>query len=64
MKYLYILLALTGLALLVVPSVRYFSGSGSEEHMKMLMFIGTLLWFSGAIPWLGKKKTSAAHEKD
>ena len=56
MKYIYIILAVVGLAMLLVPSLLFFSGKIESEQMKNYMFIGTLLWFSGAIPWLGKKK--------
>jgi len=57
MKYFYILLALAGLCLLLIPALLFYLGRIDEASMKNLMFVGTLLWFSGAIPWLGKKKT-------
>jgi hypothetical protein len=57
MKYFYMLLALAGLCLLLIPAVLFYLGRIDGESMKNLMFVGTLLWFSGAIPWLGKKKT-------
>lgn len=56
MKYLYWILALAGLLLLLVPSLLFYFDQMQEDQMKLYMFIGTLLWFSGAIPWLGKKK--------
>ena len=56
MKYFYIILAIFGLTLLLLPSLLFFFGKIEAEQMKNYMFIGTLLWFSGAIPWLGKKK--------
>ena len=56
MKYFYILLAIAGLSLTLVPSLLFFFGNMETEQMKTYMLIGTLLWFSGAIPWLGKKK--------
>jgi len=56
MKYFYILLAIAGLSLTLVPSLLLFFGNMEAEQMKTYMLIGTLLWFSGAIPWLGKKK--------
>ena len=59
MKYLYRLMAVAGLALTLVPPILFYAGTMTEEQMKLFMFIGTLIWFSGAIPWLGKKKPAA-----
>jgi len=56
MKYFYILLAVAGLLLVLIPAVLLYLGRMEAGQMKNLMFVGTLLWFSGAIPWLGKKK--------
>lgn len=56
MKYFYIILAIVGLTLVLIPSLLLYFGKIEAEQMKTYMFIGTLLWFSGAIPWLGKKK--------
>lgn len=56
MKYFYIIMAIAGLSLVLVPSLLLYFGTIEAEQMKNYMFIGTLLWFSGAIPWLGKKK--------
>ena len=55
MKYIYPLLALAGLLLLLIPAILHFSGSMELDQMKNLMFLGTVVWFIGAIPWLGKK---------
>lgn len=57
MKYFYIILAVVGLTLTLVPSLLLFFDVMEPGQMKNYMLIGTLLWFSGAIPWLGKKKT-------
>ena len=56
MKYLYQLLSVAGLALLLIPSILFYFDAIEQERMKVLMFTGTLIWFAGAIPWLGKKK--------
>ena len=56
MRTVYILIAAAGLALLLVPPLLFYHDHVTEERMKMLMFIGTLVWFAGASPWLGKKK--------
>jgi hypothetical protein len=55
MKYIYPIIGLAGLLLLLIPSIMHFSGKMDADQMKNLMFIGTLIWFAGAIPWLGKK---------
>ena len=55
MKYFYIILAVVGLTLTLVPSLLLFFDVMEPGQMKNYMLIGTLLWFSGAIPWLGKK---------
>ena len=56
MKYFYIILAVVGLTLTLVPSLLLFFNVMEPGQMKNYILIGTLLWFSGAIPWLGKKK--------
>ncbi|MCF8226983.1 MAG: hypothetical protein K9J30_13990 [Bacteroidales bacterium] len=55
MKYVYPLAGLAGLLLLLIPSLMHFAGKMELDQMKNLMFIGTLVWFAAAIPWLGKK---------
>lgn len=55
MKYIYPIAGLAGILLLIVPAVMHFSGSMESEQMKNLMFVGTVIWFAAAIPWLGKK---------
>ena len=56
MKYLYQLLSVACRALLLIPSILFYFDAIEQERMKVLMFTGTLIWFAGAIPWLGKKK--------
>jgi hypothetical protein len=56
MRTIYILLAASGLALVLIPSLLFYFDSMENEQMKTFMFLGTLLWFAGAIPWLGRKK--------
>jgi hypothetical protein len=56
MSYIYRVMALAGLAMTLVPPILFYLGSMAEDPMKRFMFIGFVLWFSGAIPWLGKKK--------
>lgn len=57
MKYLYQALAVAGLLMTLVPSLLLYFELIAEDQMKLTMFLGTVLWFSGAIPWLGKKRT-------
>ena len=57
MKYFYILISLIGLVMTLLPSLLHFFDILELPQMKNYILIGTLLWFSGAIPWLGKKKT-------
>ena len=56
MRILYQLLSLAGLVLVILPSILLYSGTITPEQMKSYMLLGTVLWFAGAIPWLGKKK--------
>jgi len=55
MKYIYPVIGAAGLILLLVPSIMRFTGAMEPAQMKNLMLIGTVVWFAGAIPWLGKK---------
>jgi Na+/H+ antiporter NhaA len=56
MKYLFIILAAGGLCMMLVPAILMYLDRMDPVQMKNYMLIGTLLWFSGAIPWLGKKR--------
>ena len=56
MKYFFITISIVGLAMVLVPSLLLFFGVLESEQMNNYMLIGTLVWFSGAIPWLGRKK--------
>jgi hypothetical protein len=56
MKYFFVILSFIGLALTLVPSILFYMDMLDPAQMKTYMLIGTLLWFSGAIPWLGRKK--------
>ena len=52
-------MAIAGLTLVLVPVILYYNGTITPEQMKNFAFLGTVLWFSGAIPWLGRKKKEA-----
>lgn len=56
MRYFYQLLAIAGLVMVLVPSLLHFMGRMDMVQMKTYMLLGTMLWFAGAIPWLGRKK--------
>jgi uncharacterized membrane protein len=58
MKYIYGVLGITGLVLLLVAAIMHFAGEIEADRMKDLMLIGTVIWFAGAIPWLGRKRSS------
>ena len=55
MKAFFVIISITGLLLLLIPSLMHYFQALDLDHMKNLMFLGTLIWFAGAIPWLGRK---------
>lgn len=57
MKIFYKIVAVTGLIVMLVPPILFYFQRIEDGQMKLYMAIGTMLWFSGAIPWLGKKQT-------
>lgn len=59
MRYLYQLLAAVGLALVLIPAILHYTDALAINQMKTYIFVGSALWFAGAIPWLGKKKRQA-----
>lgn len=56
MNTIYRLLAAAGLAMVLIPSILNYLDKISQEHMTNYILVGTLIWFAGAIPWLGRKK--------
>jgi len=56
MRYIYKIIASAGLALVLIPSVLHYMDILGNDQMKTFIFLGTMLWFAGAIPWLGRKK--------
>jgi hypothetical protein len=57
MKIFYKIVAIAGLLMTLVPSILFYFQMIEIGQMKLYMAIGTMLWFSGAIPWLGQKQT-------
>ncbi|MFC2089887.1 hypothetical protein ACFLT1_03855 [Bacteroidota bacterium] len=56
MKYIYPIIGVAGLLLVIIPALMHYRGTMEASEMKNLMFVGTVVWFAAAIPWLGKKK--------
>ncbi len=57
MKNFYKIVAVVGLTMTLVPSLLFYFDLIEISQMKLYMAVGTVLWFSGAIPWLGQKRT-------
>jgi hypothetical protein len=60
MRIIYRLLALAGLALVLIPSFLHYLDKLDKGQMTDYIFVGTLIWFAGAIPWLGRKKKESS----
>ena len=59
MKIVYQIVSFAGLILVLLPSILHYLGNVEIGQMKNFIFIGTVLWFAGAIPLLGRKKREA-----
>lgn len=58
MKKLLPIVSIIGLAFVVVPACLYLGGLTDKPQMKMLMLVGTVLWFVSAPLWMGKGEES------
>jgi hypothetical protein len=56
MKRLLPLISAIGLALVIVPACLYLAGMVEKPQMKLLMLIGTSLWFLTAPFWMGRDR--------
>jgi hypothetical protein len=56
MKRLLPLISAIGLALVIVPACLYLAGMVEKPQMKLLMLIGTALWFLTAPFWMGRDR--------
>lgn len=56
MKILFKIVAIIGLLLTIAAPVLAVTGSIDLERNKTLMFIGMIVWFLGATPWLAFNK--------
>lgn len=54
-KILLIIISIIGLLLTVGPAFLVFNGSINLHTHKVLMMVGTLIWFGTAPFWMGKK---------
>jgi len=55
LRIVYIVFSVIGLGLTVIPSFLVFNGAITVHTNKVLMFIGTAVWFLTAPLWVGKK---------
>ena len=56
MRTIYQLIAAAGAGLVLLPAVLHYLDRMGNDQMKSFVLLGTMLWFAGAIPWLGRKK--------
>lgn len=49
-------LALIGLLLTILPAILLLVGGIELSFCKLLMIVGMVFWYAGAIPWLGFAK--------
>ncbi len=54
MKSLIKIISYISLGLTLIPSFLVFTGNISFDSNKMLMFIGTIIWFISAPSWMNK----------
>jgi len=54
MKLLIKFISYIGLVLTLIPSLLVFTGNISLDSCKMLMLIGTIVWFVSAPSWMNK----------
>lgn len=57
MKKLLPIISFLGLALVILPACLYLAGYMDKPQIKILMLIGTALWFIAAPLWIGRNKT-------
>ena len=56
MKILLKIISFFGLGLTLIPSILLFSGQISAGTCKLLMFLGTVLWFVTAPFWMNESQ--------
>lgn len=58
MKKLLPSVSLVGLALVIVPAILYLAETVEKDSMKLLMLLGSLVWFGTAPFWMGGRDKS------
>lgn len=58
MRIILQIISMIALAMAIIPSVVYFSGSMELERVKTLMLVATVVWFAVTPFWMGRKKES------
>lgn len=46
------------LTMTVIPSLVYFSGNMELDRVKLLLLVGSVMWFVATPFWMGKKEQS------
>ena len=59
-KILFQIIALTGLLLTLIPPLLFFLDKINHNTQNLLMFAGVVLWFIGAVKWLGSKSKNGS----
>ncbi|MBD3626572.1 MULTISPECIES: hypothetical protein [Cyclobacterium] len=62
MKLLIKIISFLGLGLNIIPAILVFGTYMSADTCKLLMLIGTVLWFGTAPSWMNKKDADPAGE--
>ncbi|SHM57279.1 hypothetical protein SAMN04488057_102187 [Cyclobacterium lianum] len=63
MKLLLKTISFLGLGLNIVPAILVFGAYMSPDTCKLLMLIGTVLWFGTAPSWMNKDKAAQVEEE-
>lgn len=58
MKTILKILSFTALACIIIPPLLYLGEVLSKPDMKVVMLVGTILWFATVPWWIGKSEPS------
>ncbi|HHJ11491.1 MAG TPA: hypothetical protein ENK25_11480 [Bacteroidetes bacterium] len=61
-KIVFRITAIAGLLLTLIPPILRYMETMTEDVMTSWVLVGTVIWFIGATPWLGRKK-EMSHER-
>jgi hypothetical protein len=56
MRTFLMIISFIGLGLTLIPSVLVLTGDASMDQNKILMLIGTVLWFGTVVFWINKSR--------